>query len=141
MFYACRPMGRLFYCLLLFITASPAWLSAQTPSLTTVSDVVYRADGTTASGTLLISWPQFSTSGGQAVAAGTKSVILGTGGALSVALVPNAGATPAGTFYTVVYQLGDTVKTEFWTIPTISPTTISAMGIVRTVAVTYREDG
>jgi len=41
------------------------------------------------------------------VASGTKSVTLGTGGALSVALVPNAGAAPTNTFYTVVYQLSD----------------------------------
>jgi hypothetical protein len=47
----------------------------------------------------------FSTSAGQSVAAGKKSVTLGPGGALSVALVPNA----AGTFYTVVYQLDDGV--------------------------------
>jgi hypothetical protein len=52
-------------------------------------------------------------------------------GALSVSLIPNTGASPAGTFYTVVYQLDDgTVKTEFWVMPTNSPTTIAA---VRTV--------
>ncbi|MGH9503679.1 MAG: hypothetical protein ACRD20_12580 [Terriglobales bacterium] len=125
----CRPWRRLFY-LLAFVAVLPAaW--GQAPATTTISDVVYRADGTLAGGTLLISWPTFSTASGQSVAAGRKSVTLGTGGVLLVALVPNTGATPAGTFYTVVYQLDDgTVKTEFWVVTSTSPTTIAA---VRTV--------
>src|SRR5580704_19282629 len=93
-----RPTRRLF---LLLLLASA--MLAQTLPLTTISDTVYRADGSPAEGTLLISWPDFTTSGGLAVAAGTNSVTLGTGGALSVALVPNVNATPAYTVYTVVY--------------------------------------
>jgi hypothetical protein len=122
-----RPQGRLFYllaCVVLSISAS--W--AQTPSTTTISDVVYRADGSLAGGVLLISWPTFSTAAGQSVAAGRKSVTLGPGGALSVALVPNTGSVPAGTFYTVVYQLDDgTVKTEYWSVTSTSPATIAAV--------------
>jgi trimeric autotransporter adhesin len=53
---------------------------AQTPSLTTVSDTVYRADGSPAAGTLLISWPAFTTADGYTVAAGNKSAILGNNG-------------------------------------------------------------
>lgn len=88
------------------------WLSAvtvvaQSPTLTTVSDTVFRADGSPASGTLLISWPLFTTSDGHAVVAGTKSVTLSSGGAFSVQLAPNVGSTPAGITYTVVYQLSD----------------------------------
>jgi hypothetical protein len=101
MFHACRPWRRLF--LLVLMTASA--MSGQTPSLTTVSDTVYRADGSPAGGTLLIFWPEFTTSSGQAVAAGTNSVTLGPGGALSVQLVPNLNATPANTVYVVVYPL------------------------------------
>lgn len=37
---------------------------AQGPTLTTISDTVYRADGTPAQGTVLISWPSFQTLGG-----------------------------------------------------------------------------
>ncbi|GAC1435452.1 MAG: hypothetical protein NVS1B11_29740 [Terriglobales bacterium] len=105
--------------------------ASQTPPLTVVNDVVYRADGSAASGTLRISWPAFTTAGGKAIAAGVNSAQLGTGETLSVELAANAGATPAGTVYTVVYQLSDgEVKTEYWTVPTNSPTTIAA---VRTV--------
>ncbi len=101
MCYVCRPMRRLFLLLLLTATVT----LGQSLPLTTISDVVYEADGSPAQGTLLISWPEFTTSGGQAVAAGTSSVTLGAGGALSVTLVPNVNATPPNTIYTVVYPL------------------------------------
>src|SRR5438445_504932 len=101
-----RPMGRLFY-LLLSVAGIVMLAQAAGPAMTTISDVVYRADGLPAGGTLLISWPTFSTADGKAVAAGTKSVVLGSQGALSVDLAPNVGATPAGTFYTAVFQLDD----------------------------------
>ena len=102
---------------------------AQAPTLTTINDTVYRADGAPAAGTLLISWPEFTTAGGQPVAAGTTSVTLGVGGSLSVALVPNQGATPATTVYTVVYQLTDIVKTEYWSVPASSPTNLATVRV------------
>jgi hypothetical protein len=122
MFEMRRPCGRLFLCLLALAAAA----FPQSVPLTTVQDTVYRADGTPAQGTLLISWPEFTTSGGQAVAAGTNNVTLGAGGALSVGLVSNVNATPPSTVYTVVYQLDDgTVKTEYWIVPTTSPATLA----------------
>jgi len=102
---------------------------AQAPTLTTINDTVYRADGAPAAGVLLISWPEFTTAGGQPVAAGTTSVTLGSGGSLSVALVPNQGATPATTVYTVVYQLTDIVKTEYWSVPAASPTNLATVRV------------
>jgi hypothetical protein len=103
-----------------------AWAAG--PGLTTISDTVYRADGTAAAGAALISWPAFVTAEGNAVAAGKKSVAIGPGGAFTSELVPNVGATPAATYYTVVFQLDDgTVRTEYWAVPTTSPTTIAAV--------------
>ena len=62
------------------------------------------------------------------MAAGNTNVTLGTNGALSVALVPNAGATPAGSYYTVIYQLGPgEVKTEYWIVPTTSPANLATV--------------
>ena len=80
---------------------------AGSPSLTQVNDSVYRADGTVAKGTVLISWPAFTTPGGYAVAAGSLSVQLGRSGAFSASLAPNTGAQPALLYYKVIYQLGD----------------------------------
>jgi trimeric autotransporter adhesin len=99
-----RPWRRLFLCALMLLIQDGL---AQTVPMTTVQDTVYRADGSPAQGSLLISWPEFTTASGQAIAAGMTNVSLGTRGALSVALAPSANATPANTVYTVVYQLND----------------------------------
>ena len=131
-----RPLGRLLYLAAVGITAFGFGVAAfggriapqSGASTTTVADTVYLADGTPASGTLIISWPAFLTSDGTAVAAGSNSVELGAGGALNVQLVPNAGATPAGVYYTVVYQLGaGQVKTEYWVVPTTSPANLATV--------------
>lgn len=114
--------------LLLLVATLSTEMRAQGPALTTISSTVYRADGTAATGTALISWPSFQTVEGDAVAAGTQSVPIGPVGAFSAQLVPNVGASPAGTYYTVVFQLDDgTVRTEYWAVPATSPTTIAAV--------------
>ena len=130
----CRPLGRLCYwaVAVAMIAASGIWLQASGadagPSMTTVADTVYMADGSAAQGNLIIAWPAFVTANGLAVAAGNTSAALGANGALSVALVPNAGATPAGVYYTVVYQLGPgQVKTEYWVVPSSSPANLATV--------------
>jgi hypothetical protein len=91
-----------------------------------VVDTVYQADGSAAQGVLIISWPAFLTASGTAVAAGSKNVTLGTGGALNVGLAANAGANPPGIYYSVVYQLGPgEVRTEYWLVPASSPATLA----------------
>jgi len=132
-----RPTGRHFYWLLMVVIAAsgfgPSALGAEPvpqsgPATTTVADNVYLADGTAASGTLIVTWPAFVTASGTAVAGGVRNVTLGANGALSVALVPNAGATPAGVYYTVVYQIGaGEVKTEYWVVPTSSPANLAGV--------------
>ena len=114
--------------LLVVAFISSTRLQAQGPALTTISDTVYRADGTAALGTVLISWPSFQTAEGDAVAAGNLSVTIGPLGAFIAQLVPNVGASPAGTYYVVVFQLDDgTVRTEYWAVPATSPTTIAGV--------------
>jgi lysophospholipase L1-like esterase len=100
---------------------------------TAVTGTVYTATGEAASGTVLISWPAFSTSAGASVAAGSTSVTLGTGGSLSVSLVANAGSTPMGSYYTAVYHLGDgTVTREYWVVP-VSSAAVAVSAIRSTV--------
>ena len=59
---------------------------------TTVQDTIYSANGTPASGTVLVSWNAFTTAGGESVPAGTTSATIGAGGVLTMALTPNAGS-------------------------------------------------
>jgi hypothetical protein len=93
-----------------------------------VSDVVYRADGTPASGTVVLSWPAFNTADDRAIAAGSMTLAIGAGGVVSVALAPTVEAEPAGTYYRVVLKLDDgSTSEEFWSVPAVTSTTISAV--------------
>ncbi|NYF78568.1 GDSL-type esterase/lipase family protein [Granulicella arctica] len=96
---------------------------------TQVADTVYRADGSTATGTVVISWPEFTTATGQSVPAGSTSATIATGGVLSVQLAPNAGSNPMGSYYTVVYHLDDgSTSKEYWVVPaSTSPVQVSAI--------------
>src|SRR3954467_11397704 len=96
------------------------------PATTTVMDIVYRADGTLASGKLLISWPSFTSSDGKAVVAGSMNLSMAAGGNVTIALVPSEGATPNGVYYKVVLKLDDgTTETEYWSVPKRTPVKVS----------------
>ena len=100
--------------------------TAQGISTTTVQGTAYLANGTPGSGTLMLSWPAFTTANGQAVVAGSLNATIGNDGTVSVNLAPNQGATPAGLFYTAVYQMSDgTTSTEYWVVPSTTPSTIA----------------
>lgn len=113
--------------LTLMLTVLPLRANAQVAT-TTVQGTVYRADGTAASGTLLVSWPAFSTAANQEIAAGSISTTIGPNGFASLNLAPNSGAYPAGTYYTAVYHLNDgTVSREYWVVPAVASTAISSV--------------
>ncbi len=96
---------------------------------TTIQDTVYRADGTPASGTVVVSWGTFTTAAGQAVAAGNKAATIAANGALLLTLTPNAGATPTGSYYTAVLHLDDgTTSQQYWVVPVSStPVTLATI--------------
>lgn len=122
----CR-LGRLF-CWLLWLLIAAASRQMLAINTTTVQDVVYRANGQPASGTLVISWPAFTAADDSAVAAGSVSVAIGANGAISIPLVPNAGASPDGTYYQIIYKLDDgTTSEEYWSVPATGTTTIGAI--------------
>ncbi len=95
---------------------------------TTVQDTVYHADGTYATGTILLTWPAFVTATGNTVAAGNLTVPIGKNGQVTMNLSPNIGATPVGSYYTAVYHLDDgTVSKEYWDIPNVASTSVAAI--------------
>jgi hypothetical protein len=118
-----RRIGRLF---LLACVVGQAWAAG--PQTTSVQDIVYRADGTAANGSLVITWPAFVTSDGAAVAAGSKTVTLAGDGSFQVGLAPNVGATPTNSYYAVTYKLvGQATSKETWVVPSASPAKLGAV--------------
>jgi hypothetical protein len=121
--------------LVLVMLARLSLAAAGTLTTTTIQDTVYRADGTVAAGTLIVSWPAFTTAANAAVAAGSVTVPIGADGLVTLNLAPNAGAYPGGTYYTAVYHLNDgTVNKEYWVVPAAASTTIGAVRSVLTPA-------
>src|SRR5688572_12540828 len=101
---------------------------SQAPATTVVSGVVYRAGGTPAAGTVVLSWPTFNTADDRAIAAGSMTLAIGEGGLLTVALAPTVNAIPSGTYYRVVLKLDDgSTSEEFWNVPAVTSTTIAAV--------------
>ena len=104
--------------------AAMAW--AQAVTTTTVEGTVYLANGQPGSGTLVISWPAFTTAAGQAVAADSTTMTIGSDGFVSVSLAPNVGATPAGEYYTAVFDMSDgTTSTQYWVVPSAAQATLA----------------
>jgi len=86
------------------------------PPLTTIQDVLYKADGTRFAGTLTISWTSFEAVDTSAIASQVTTVSV-TNGNLRVQLVPSTTATPAAT-YTVKYNSDGRIQfTETWAVP------------------------
>lgn len=104
------------------LTASP--VLAQ-PALTTIQDVLYKADGTRFNGTLNISWPSFQSADNAAIVMQTLNVNV-IAGNLRVQLVPSATGTPPSD-YTVTYSSDGRVQfQETWAVPSsATPLTVS----------------
>ena len=101
--------------LLLFLTAG-APLAAAAPSLTTIQDTLYRADGTRFNGVAFIEWRTFEAADTSNVPAQTITARI-TEGVLRVALIPTTNATPSA-YYRVRFNAdGRTEFVEHWAVP------------------------
>src|SRR5450759_3993595 len=90
--------------------------SLAAPPLTTIQDVLYKADGTHFNGTVTIGWTRFEAIDHSVIAQQTTTVTV-VNGNLQVQLVPTTTATPA-TYYTVVYNSDGRVQfQETWAVP------------------------
>ena len=110
-----RPGLRLaiFAALLLWIAG--ACLNAA-PQLSTIQDVIYKADGTKFNGMAFIDWKSFQAADNSNIATQSVTVPI-TDGVLRVRLVPTVNAS-AGAHYTVRYSAdGRILFTENWNVP------------------------
>ena len=86
------------------------------PQLTTIQDVLYKADGTRFNGVLTISWDSFQAGDNTQVVSQSTTVKVANG-YLYVQLAPSSTATPAFT-YAVKYNSDGRVQfTETWSVP------------------------
>ena len=86
------------------------------PPLTTIQDVLYKADGTRFNGTVTISWTSFQASDQSAIATQLITVKI-VDGNLRVQLVPTTSSTPA-VYYTAKYNSDGRVQfEETWSVP------------------------
>jgi len=86
------------------------------PPLTTIQDVLYKADGTRFAGTLTISWTNFEAIDQSAIYTQVTTVTV-TDGNLHVQLVPTTTAYPPAN-YTVKYTSDGRIQfSEVWAVP------------------------
>lgn len=86
------------------------------PTLTTIQDTIYNANGTPYNGLAIITWTPFVAGDTSQIA--TQSVTVNiTGGNLMVELVPTTNATPAGYYSVTFVGSGNNQFTQTWAVP------------------------
>ncbi|MDA1236879.1 MAG: hypothetical protein O3A53_19025, partial [Acidobacteria bacterium] len=92
-------------------------VSGQELSRTQISDTLFNADGSRAVGSLRIAWKSFTAADGSTVAKNSVNLDI-VDGIVAVALAPNLGAVPDGTYYSVEYRLHRGERSnEHWIVP------------------------
>ncbi|HUP02482.1 MAG TPA: hypothetical protein VMU19_00745 [Bryobacteraceae bacterium] len=98
-----------------------AWSGLAAPPLTTIQDILYKADGTRFNGTVTVSWTSFQASDQSAIQTQSTTVKI-VDGNLRVQLVPTANASPAA-YYTARYNSDGRVQfEETWSVPVSAAT-------------------
>lgn len=86
------------------------------PALSTIQDLLYKADGARFNGTLTISWNSFQAADNSTIVQQSSTVTVKDGN-LRVQLVPSTTSTPA-IYYSVVYNSDGKVQfREVWSVP------------------------
>jgi len=86
------------------------------PPLTTVQDVLYKADGTRFNGALTITWNSFQAADSSAIVTQSTTVKV-VDGNLRVQLVPSTTANPAGAYLVTYNSDGRIQFQERWAVP------------------------
>jgi len=100
----------------LMLLAVTAGLGMAQPALTTIQDILYRADGTRYAGTMFIKWKSFQAGDTSNIATADLTLQI-VNGVLSVKLVPTTTGTP-GAHYEITYNSqGKNQFSETWAVP------------------------
>lgn len=89
---------------------------AAQPPLSTIQDVLYRADGSPFNGVVTITWVTFEASDTTDIASDSTTVTVSTGN-LYVQLVPTTTANPPSAYAVQYSSAGRTTFTETWAVP------------------------
>jgi hypothetical protein len=108
----------------MFLVAAATMIQAQ-PALTTIQDILYRADGTRFNGEIFISWNAFEAGDTSNIATSQVKLPI-VNGVLSVQLVPTTTAS-AGANYQVTYNSQGIFQfSQIWAVPPSSvPLTVA----------------
>jgi hypothetical protein len=113
------------FAILAVLVAGSLWPA---PPLTTIQDVLYKADGTPFQGTAFIQWNSFRAADNSNIATQTVAVEI-IAGNLRVQLVPTTNAVSTGAYYTVRYSSDGRIQfQETWAVPpSTTPLKLSAV--------------
>ncbi len=104
----------------IFLLASLAGTARAQSALSTIQDVLFKADGARFSGTLVIHWSTFDVNNLGTVVQQSRTVSV-VNGNLQIQLAANSTAQPPANLYTVDYQSdGREQFTELWAVPVAS---------------------
>lgn len=99
--------------------------------MTTIHDSITYADGTLATGAIVLTWPPFVWSG-ITIVGGQQSFEIAPDGTINIPLYPTVNATPQPVYYTASYRLNrGPVYREYWNVPPTPP--VVTIGSVRTI--------
>ena len=117
---------------LFFITAV-SW--SQTTTTTAVQGIVNFANGKPATGSIVVTWPAFTTATHLAVATGRLTAAIAGNGSVTLHLTPNSGAIPVGVYYTAAYHLSDgSTREEHWIVPAATSSTLASVLVPATAS-------
>ncbi|HMD72150.1 MAG TPA: hypothetical protein VKF41_12435 [Bryobacteraceae bacterium] len=108
------------FCRLLVAAAWLAVSAVAAPPLSTIQDVLYKADGARFNGTLTIAWKSFQPADNTAIVASGSTVVTVTNGYLHVQLVPSTTAIPVATYNVTYTSNGRAQFREVWAVPATS---------------------
>jgi hypothetical protein len=100
----------------LFAVVWLVWPALARPPLTTIQDILYKADGTRFNGTVTISWTSFQAMDNSTIATQSVTVKI-VDGSIHVQLVPTTTSTPT-TYYSAKYNSNGRIQfEETWSVP------------------------